>query len=115
MQTGNWFKAAKCPDINKPAYQVMERVKGELTFCTTFNIVLRGTRFVITEELQQCVVALAHKGHQGIVKTKALLREKGWFTGINTTEKKVKSSLMAKGQRGLQRTVHRGIPTCSHR
>ena len=88
LQTGNWFEAAKRPDINKPAYQVMERVKGELTFCTTFNIVLRGTRIVITEELQQCVVDLAHKGHQGIVKKKALLREKGWFTGIKTQQRR---------------------------
>ena len=72
----------------------MQRVKGELTICTTFNIVLRGTRIVIPKELQQRMVDLAHEGHQGIVETKALLREKVWFAGINNaTEKKVKSCL----------------------
>ena len=40
------------------------------------------------------VVDLAHEGHKGIVKTKALLRDKVWFLGINQlTEKKVKSCL----------------------
>lgn len=68
----------------------MERIKGELTVCITYTIILRGNRIVIPEEMQQQVVVLAHEGHQGVVKTKALLGEKVWFVYINDlTEHKV--------------------------
>ena len=44
--------------------------------------------------MQQQGVDLAHEGHQGIVKAKALLREKVWFVGINdSVEKRVKSCI----------------------
>ena len=37
---------------------------------------------------------MAHEGHQGINKTKALLREKVWFPGINKmVEQRVNSYL----------------------
>ncbi len=49
---------------------------------------------MIPKELQRRVVDLAHEGHQGITKTKALLREKVWFPGINKmVEERVKSCL----------------------
>ncbi|XP_044163824.1 uncharacterized protein K02A2.6-like [Acropora millepora] len=42
--------------------------------------------------LQQRVIDLAHEGHQGIVKTKKLLREKVWFHRMNNmVEKKTTS------------------------
>ena len=31
----------------------------------------------------ETAIALAHEGHQGLVKTKKLLREKVWFPGID--------------------------------
>ena len=34
---------------------------------------------MIPKSLQDRTVELAHEGHQGVVKTKKLLREKGWF------------------------------------
>jgi len=39
------------------------------------------TRIVIPTALK--VIQLAHEGHQGIVKTKALLRSKVWFPNID--------------------------------
>ena len=57
-------------------------IKDELTI-SSHNIVLRGSRIVIPESLQQRAVDLAHESHQGLVKTKALLREKVWFPGID--------------------------------
>ena len=58
------------------------------------GIVLRGTRIVIPAELQSKVVDLAHVGHQGIVKTKRLLREKIRFPAIDSlAEKRVRSCL----------------------
>ena len=45
--------------------------------------------------LQQQVDDLAHTGHQGIVKTKSLLREKVWFTGLDYMVEKLVRSCMA--------------------
>ncbi|XP_064475331.1 uncharacterized protein K02A2.6-like [Ornithodoros turicata] len=58
------------------------QIKEELTV-TESNLVLRGPRLVIPEKAQMEVVQLAHRGHQGMVKTKQLIREKVWFPGID--------------------------------
>jgi len=43
------------------------------------GLVLRGSRVVIPTALQQQVLRIAHEGHQGLVKTTRLLRERVWF------------------------------------
>ena len=94
VQTNNWFEPAKRLKINQTTYRALERVQGELTVCSTHCIILRGTRIVIPETMQQRMIDLAHEGHQGIAKIKSLLREKVWFVGIDgAVEKKVKSCL----------------------
>ena len=45
---------------------------------------MRDYRIVVPSILQHCVVELAHEGHQGFCKTKALLRTKVWFPGVDT-------------------------------
>ena len=75
VRTGKWFAAANHPNVDSEAYKALEQVKGELTICTSTQVILRGSRIVIPAELQRRVVDLAHEGHQGITKTKALLRE----------------------------------------
>lgn len=57
------------------------KVKEELTLAK--NVILRGTRIVVPKSLRDRTLALAHQGHQGIVKTKQLLREKVWFPQID--------------------------------
>ena len=47
------------------------------------GIVLRGRRIVMPGSLRKQTLQLAHEGHQGIVKTKQLLREKVWWPGID--------------------------------
>ncbi|GFR75472.1 transposon Ty3-G Gag-Pol polyprotein [Elysia marginata] len=47
------------------------------------GVVLRNHRLVIPSSLHHQVVTLAHDSHQGIVKTKQLIREKFWFPGID--------------------------------
>ena len=64
-------------------------IKDELIVAPQ-NIVLRGSRIVVPESLQQQAIDIAHETHQGLVKTKALLREKVWFPGI---DKLVKETL----------------------
>ena len=57
-------------------------------------MILRHRQIVVPESLHHTVIDLAHEGHQGIEKTKSLLRGKGWFPGINSkVKKKVKSCL----------------------
>ena len=56
-------------------------VKEELSVAD--GLVLRGGRVVIPKILQRKVVKLAHGSHQGIVKTKALLRETVWLPGMD--------------------------------
>ena len=50
-------------------------IKDELTI-GVLGVILRGTRIIIPSSLQQRAVDIAHKNHQGLSKTKALLREK---------------------------------------
>ena len=72
--------------------QSYKRLRDELSVYD--GIVLRGTRIIIPTELQSKAVDLAHVGHQGIVKTKRLLREKIWFPAIDSlAERRVRSCL----------------------
>lgn len=59
-----------------------KNVKDELS-CTADGIILRNTLIVIPKSLRAKVVQLAHSGHQGVVKTKALIRSRVWFPGID--------------------------------
>ena len=52
------------------------------------GIVLRGERIVPPSSLWLTYVELAHEGHQGMVKTKRLLRSKLWFPGIDRLDEK---------------------------
>ena len=45
------------------------------------RIVVRGDRIVVPETLRQRMVEIGHKGHQGKVRMKQLLRAHLWFTG----------------------------------
>ena len=56
---------------------------NELTINKSQNIILKGTRIVIPKALQDTATKLAHVGHQGIEKTKSLLREKIWYPNIH--------------------------------
>ena len=77
---------------NDNAYAGLKKVKDEISVYNGF--VIRGYRIVIPVTLQHKAVDLAHIGHQGIVKTKGLLREKVWFPGIDKmVESKVKHCL----------------------
>ena len=67
-------------DVNVHEVQTFARVQDELVI-TEKESILKGTKLVIPETLSNHVIELAHEGHQGIVKTKSLLRKKFWFPG----------------------------------
>lgn len=81
------------------------QVSSELTTSHASDIILRGTRIVIPTALQDRVLQLAHEGHQGIVKTKALLITKVWFPDIDCkAEAEVSSCLACQASTPVVRT-----------
>ena len=52
------------------------------------GLVLRGERIVVPQTLREAMVKIAYEGHQGIVRTKELLRAHVWFPGMDTMVEK---------------------------
>ncbi|CAF1043728.1 unnamed protein product [Brachionus calyciflorus] len=59
-----------------------KKIFDELTLSKE-KLILRGSRIVIPESLYDQAIKLAHEGHQGLVKTKQLLRSRVWFPKMN--------------------------------
>ncbi len=75
LKSGNW-KELKLSPYYKCRDQLA--VEGEKM------VLLKSNKLCIPQELQERAVRLAHQGHQGESKTKALIRSKVWFPGINS-------------------------------
>ena len=82
------------PDVKK--YQ---RVFQSLSICD--GIILKGHKIVVPCSLRKRIIEAGHDGHQGIVKTKTLLRSKVWYPGIDDDATKIVSSC-----RGCQSAVN---------
>ena len=90
VKSGCWYKAP--PNESLSELSRYERVKEQLT-CTD-TVLLKSDRLVVPSALQERIVDIAHEGHLGIVKTKALLREKVWLPCMDKmVETKVKACL----------------------
>ena len=59
-----------------------EKVKNELAQ-TSDGLILRGNRICIPHALRKQIVKIAHQGHQGVVRTKQMVRNYVWFPGID--------------------------------
>ena len=81
IQTGQW---------SHPGLKQFKPIKDELSIDYTNNVVLRDTRIVLPSSLVHHVIQLAHEGHQGQARTKALMREHVWFPEM---DKKVRAEL----------------------
>lgn len=90
IRSEDWREARINTDL-KPFYHI----RNELAITDAGDIVLRGTRIVVPKTLQLQAINLAHQGHQGIVRTKSLLRQKVWFVGIDKLAEDVISKCMA--------------------
>lgn len=75
LKKGEWPK--KIPENLKPFH----RLRDELSLYE--NCILRGERIVIPKALQQRVLSLAHETHQGIVRTKQMLRLKFYWPNMD--------------------------------
>ena len=90
VKSGCWHKAP--PNVPLSELSRYEQVKEQLTYTDT--VLLKSDRLVVPAALQERIVNIAHEGHLGIVKTKALLREKVWFPCMNKmVETRIKACL----------------------
>ena len=71
LKTNNWDKQLK----------QFYRIRHELS--AKDNILLKQHRIVKPKALQPQILQIAHQQHQGIAKTKNMLREKVWWPTIN--------------------------------
>ena len=69
--------------VNTDELKLFAKIHNELTVNASKNIVLRGSRLIVPQTLRARAISIAHEGHQGLVKTKQLIREKIWFPGID--------------------------------
>lgn len=77
ITSGKWV----LKDVDLQPYY---KLRHELTAAADSNVILRGSQIIIPTSLRKRAVALAHEGHQGIVKTKQLMRQKVWYPGIDS-------------------------------
>ena len=85
LKTNRWYDArVKFNLLPNPLFKTLYNCRDELSVWND-KILMKGNKIIIPETLQMKVVELAHQGHQGIVKTVALLREKVWFKAMQST------------------------------
>ena len=83
ISNGQWNNLKPVNGVEPSTLKIFANVRNELT-SVDGNIVLRGNRIVIPDALQKRVIEQAHEGHQGLVKTRSLLRSKVWFPKMDT-------------------------------
>ena len=94
LQQNTWNSFANDQNIDINDLRAYEKVRNELSLTPEVDLIVRGSRLVIPKSLREQIIRLAHEGHQGLVKTKKLLREKVWFPGIDAmVEQAVKQCL----------------------
>ncbi|KAM7283208.1 uncharacterized protein ISCGN_000341, partial [Ixodes scapularis] len=79
---------------NDPALREFISVQHELSL-TDSGLLLKGNCLVLPAALQQQAICLAHIGHQGISKTKALMKRKVWFPHLNSMVQTTLKNCMA--------------------
>ena len=80
-------KAVHSGDWADKLVKLFVNVKDEIAADNKNGVVQRGTKIIIPVTLQKRIVKLAHTGHQGLAKTKALLRQYAWFSNMDKAVK----------------------------
>eukprot|EP00057_Strongylocentrotus_purpuratus_P001926 XP_003723494.1 PREDICTED: uncharacterized protein K02A2.6-like [Strongylocentrotus purpuratus] len=96
LRSRNWKEVIETTSSSDVArcLQSFYNVRDQLSIAPSDDFVLRGNCIVIPQSLCDRVIEIAHEGHQGVVKTKQLLREKVWFPGIDRiVERKISQCL----------------------
>ena len=87
VQTNKWHAIAQYrgTEVSYECLLSFSKVRDNLTVNESADLVMTDYQIVIHSTLQKRVVDLTHEGHQGMSKTKALIRTKVWFPGIDAT------------------------------
>ena len=88
VESGTW-------DTKDLELQPYKRCADELTVNNTKDIIMKGCRMVIPKSLQNRATKLGHVGHQGIEKTKSLIREKIWFPKLDEKVREIVENCVA--------------------
>ena len=106
IQENAWQRIIQQADPNaKAELQCFANVKDELGLAMDNTVILRDHRLVVPTCLRERIINIAHEGHQGIVRTKQLIREKVWFPNIDKyVEQKVKQCIPCQS-----------VTACTHR
>ncbi|KAL8561708.1 hypothetical protein ACOMHN_025992 [Nucella lapillus] len=67
--------------VEAKTFHTLYLCRDQLSLAHDASILLKGRQIVLPETLHLHAVTLAHTGHQDIVKTVGLLRERVWFRG----------------------------------
>ena len=86
------------PDVDKGELNLFAKIRSGLTVDDDASLILRGSRIALPKSLRHRAIEIAHVGHQGIVKTKQLLREKIWFPNIDKSVKDVLANCLPCGK-----------------
>ena len=80
MKNERWYKLDALPQ-GQETHELKQycKIKDSLSLNDEENIILRDKRIVFPWCFKIIVVKLAHIGHQGLFKTKSLLRRKVFF------------------------------------
>jgi hypothetical protein len=91
IQNGNWHEARNLtnPNINNQELSILYSIRTVLTASKDNELLLKYTRKVIPTSLRKQAIDLAHEDHQGLTKTKQLIREKIWFPSVDSVMKKI--------------------------
>ena len=85
MRSNKWDSISNITgvNVNVEELKLFSKLRNELTVNDASNLLLRDTRIVLPSSLRNTAIQIAHEGHQGLVKTKRLLRTKVWFPHID--------------------------------
>ncbi len=88
LNTTNWPKEL----------EQFKRAKDEISRAAD-GVMLKGQLIIVPKTLRYSILKAAHQGHQGMVKTKAFIRSRVWYPGINEQVEE-----LIKGCRACQAT-----------
>ena len=92
IESNDWNLLEKL-NFNNETFNLLKwyrKFKNTLTINLDNDIILKDSRIILPEMFHKTSVKLAHIGHQGIQKTKALMRSKAFFLCMdNAIEKEI--------------------------
>ena len=109
------ISAVSLPDnVSKEDLRLFYPIRNELVVSKDENIILRGSHLVLSLLIRDKASRIAHEGHQGLAKTKKLLREKVWFPKIDILAQQMLQNCIACQANGPENSPELLKMTCLH-